>query len=234
MLLVSSIIDVGDTGRGYNLNPMSGLSRFQEDIIRLPPRYKCLFHPNTPEQCTVNVDGVAIDIWLDDVSLYPHRHSARVQPAALSGRLRSLPILCDIQLRGEVSEMICMISSILSCAKEDLKSWDDSGDEMTEEDTGCDNEETGIYDHEDYWNESWKDRRTALLKENSNAVMDCENKLLQDVTYVDDCLDGLIWTKTPISDLKASQIFSEIEAETWGLCSDYSLWILFDIARGKR
>ena len=222
-MLVSSIMDMRNTEGGYNSNPMSGLSRFQEDIKSLPSRYKCLFRSNTPEHCTVNVDGVAIDIWLNDVSLYPNGHSARVEPAAMSDSLHSLPtILCDIQLCGEVSEMICTISSILSCAREDLKSWDDSGDEMTEVDTE-------IYDDDNYWNESWKDRRLVLLKENYNAVKDCENKLLQDVAYVDDCVDGLIWIKTPISDLKASQIFSEIEAETWGLCSDYSLWILFSI-----
>ena len=68
-----------------------------------------------------------------------------------------------------------------------------------------------------------------LLKENYNAVKDCEIKLLQDVAYVDDCLDGLMWIKISISDLKASHIFSEIEAETWGLLRDYSLWILFSI-----
>jgi hypothetical protein len=229
-------MDVSNTEPDASSNLTYGVNQLREHITRLPPRYNCLFHPDKPEHCTVNVEGVAINIWLDDVSLYPNGHNARVEVAGLLESGCSLPtILCDsdIQLCGDISEMICTVSSILSCTK-DLKRSDDS----TDVELGCDNEEEKeFYDDDDnYWNDSWKNRRSALLNENYEAAVNSENVLLQDVAYddVDECLEGLIWTKTPISILKASNIFSEIEAETWGLCSDYSLWILFYIGKGDQ
>ena len=206
-----------------------GLGQFRTDVANLPPRYRCTIDPEMPEHCTVEVEGIKLDIWMDDVSLYPTRHIVQIFPFDESQPKTPIPkILQSMELTGDIAEMILTISSILSTAWESPNSCD-SDDEMTEIDTEFDNDDDDFNYTDDDWIDDWVDKRSALLKENYENVMNSDVELLQDVAYLDESLEALIWTKIPIPDLLDSEIFSQMEADTWGLSTDLSVWILVDI-----
>ena len=144
-----------------------------------------------------------------------------------------------MQLNGEISEILLTISSIISAASENTPSVN-SDEEMTEIETGAESDEYEDDDEEEYsddddwgddWGDEWTLKRTGLLKGNYQTVMMSDFELLQDIDFVDEYLDGLIWTKIPIIDLLDANIFSQMQADTWGLSDDLSIWILFHIEK---
>ena len=209
-----------------------GIKQLRLDVANLPQRYRCIIDAEMPEHCTLEVEGIKLGIWIDDVSLYPTKHVAQVFPDDDSQSKLPIPaLLQSMQLNSDISEMILTISSVLSASHD----TPDADDEMTEIEKGSDDDDDYEDDCDDYfddgWGDDWIDRRSALIKGNYEVVMNSECELLQDIAYLDESLEGLIWTKIPIADLLETEIFSQMEADTWGLSSELSVWILFHIEK---
>lgn len=213
-----------------------GLKQFREDVANLPARYQCCLDTEMPDShCTAEIEGVKLSIWLDDVCLYPTHHIAHVFPMddsdpKESGESLPIPeILQDIQLSGDISEMIITIASIISAYHENPASLD-SDEEMTEIEAPLEEDEDAYYsdDGED-WVDGWVVRRSVLIKENYQAVLDSADNLLQDISYFDGPVEGMIWIRIPFPDMMDANIFSPMEAETWSLSIDMSLWIVFQV-----
>jgi len=212
--------------------PGRGIKQLREDVSGLPPRYRCRIDRETPEHCTAEIDGVRFGIWMDDVSLYPARHVAQVFPIEDSQRSQDgpcqfPPMLQSLQLSGEISEMLLMISDVItsSPATGDLDSV------MTEagEESGGDDDEYENVSDGDTWEYDWTTRRSALVKQNCEKAQNSDLELLQDTGYIDENLESLVWTRIPIADIMDAGLFSQMEADTWGLSKARTLWIVFHI-----
>src|SRR5579859_356531 len=215
--------------------PGTGIKRLRHDIAGLPPRYCCKLDPEVPEHCTAEVEGVKVDIWLDDVFRYPVQHTASVFPSEDSHEKTPLScpqFLSTLTLKGDISEMLLTISSVIASSRTSPTPAA-SDDDMTEvEYSQADDFEEDYFSDND-WTDNWENERPALLKENYNAVINSENELLTNVAFLDEALEGMIWIKIPIPDLIDASVFSQVEAETWGLSNDLSIWILFHIGKGQ-
>jgi len=212
-----------------------GVRQLRSDIAKLPPRYQCTLDQEIEGHCIAEIEGIRLGIWLDDVCLYPAKHVAHVFPADDSqndSQKTPFPsVLQSMQLNGEISEILLTISSIISAASENTPSVN-SDEGMTEIETGDESDEYDDDDEDEYsdgddWGDEWTLKRTGLLKGNYQTVMMSDFELLQDIDFIDEYLDGLIWTKIPIIDLLDANIFSQLQADTWGLSDDLSIWILF-------
>ena len=96
-----------------------GIKQLRLDIANLPQRYRCIIDAEMREHCTLEIEGVKLGIWIDDVSLYPTKHVAQVFPDDDSQSKILVPaLLQSMQLSGDISEMILTISSILSTSHE--------------------------------------------------------------------------------------------------------------------
>lgn len=217
-----------------------GIRQLRSDIAQLPPRYQCTLDQEIEGHCIAEIEGVRLGIWLDDVCLYPTQHIAHVFPADDSqGDTLKTPfpsVLQSMQLSGAISEMLFTISSTITAASDTPASFD-SDDGMTEIETAADSDEfdddddDADYSDGDDWVDAWTVKRTGLLKGNYTTVMMSDIELLQDIDFIDEHLEGLIWTKIPIIDLLDAQVFSQMQADTWGLSNDLSVWILFHIEK---
>jgi ubiquitin-protein ligase len=214
--------------------PGRGVKQLREDIARLPLRYHCNIDREMPEHCSAEVDGVALGIWMDDVSLYPAKHVAKVFPVEDSQRrdgtaTKFPPMLESIEVSGEISEMLLMISDIISSSTE--PEMLDS--EMTEPDNENGDDESEYGDSEDTWHEDMTIMRCALVKRNCELAQSSDLWLLQDTQYMEYELESLIWTRIRIEDLIEAGIFSQMEADTWGLSVTKTLWMVFHLESGE-
>jgi hypothetical protein len=206
----------------------NGLANFLNDVESLPARYHGKLDPEKPEHCAVEIEGVLLEIRLDDLSVYPIAHTARIWIRVDDLKMsHAVPLiqLSSMDLSGDLSDMILTISWILSGSRRTPAPYD-LDEEMT--DVENDYEDIGNDDEPDdeNWQSTWDNELAELLKKNCNAVIESDVELLHDI---DKSLEGLIWSKTPIADLIEYNVFTQAEADTWGLSNELSLWILFQI-----
>jgi ubiquitin-protein ligase len=210
---------------------LKGIKRLRNDVALLPSRYQCVLDPELPEHITFQAENLQLELWLDDVSLYPSSHTAHCFPGSESGGdtlpTTLAPNLEPLRLAGEIAEMLARVESVIQTIP--IFSGSSSPEEMTEVESEFDHGDDDEDEDEltQVWSDDWPARRLAFLKSNCNAVEESDFEILHDVSILDKPFEGYVWLRIPIYDMVDSNTFSQIEADAWGLSMDSSMWVIF-------
>lgn len=220
--------------------PIKGIKALRHDIAKVNEKQyiddvpvHCGLDPETPEHCTITLNKLIFELWLDDVSLYPTNHTACI---FITNEYLTVVIMenpAEMELKGDLTRMIrTVISRYIHTPRQSKQDKQDL--EMTDIDDSqqSDDDEDNMTMNGE-WDWDWDDQRKRLLQANCDAVVDSQNTLLRSAGFRSTAVVDWMWVKSSISELTRNGVLDIMELDSWRLDRESTLWIVLELEKER-